>query len=509
MIGKFTEWVFDSNILDEASKTNTAIPESEDSKYNETVIGILREIEHDFEGLKLTYPSNPWSTGLRFTVNAGTTFNSINVSSANDRKPLYNNMIKYIYDTYKGIELWNDDIDTPESGVIYIRANGRSKFTMASKFNAKKQKLPDNFSSAGGIEFYCVDDNQTYILDFEIAGSARSDSAVNTKLREITPCIMFEMYCKNNHGKPFTKLNQFFNDPKKSFETIKNDILNLKKVSPELGCDLQTLRNSYNFEDNQTNKVRISAFIVGVKTLEVILKKYNNPLKHQTVVNVRYTGLDTMAGGGSGSTEDILVVTQYDEELDETTDIKISLKSGNHKIREPGFDTLLNSFNIPGAKIELMPPTEKNKKQPIIKGNTLYIAGTTNKKGDAVYENKPEDIVKKYFELLFNLNNGGNKQQENIAAACKNWLYPDENMEVWNITEKSFIDMKSEFEQLKHYKYVRFVPKTGTKCINLEFYNKSNKKDVYNLFRLRWYKRDGANTPGQYKIIFENDTGKK
>ena len=76
-------------------------------------------------------------------------------------------------------------------------------------------------------------------------------------------------------------------------------------------------------------------------------------------------------------------------------------------------------------------------------------------------------------------------------------------MEVWNITEKSFEDLKPEFDELLTYNKVKLIPQTGTKCTVLEFYNKPS--DKFNKFRMRWYKRDGANTPGQYKMVFENN----
>lgn len=499
MIGTFTEWLNENKILlDEGSsvKTGQPIPETDDNKYSPKIMDILRSIESKSNNdMILSYGKS--DSILRFTVNKDSQCFGVPVSGPNDRPKLYERIIEKL-SANKNIEIYEDNMEINPK-FIYIRSIRRNEPTIEGIVNQNpKLKASTAFSSAGGIDFY--DDNlkKSILVEFELTGSARSDSAVNTKLREITPCILFEMYCKNRI-KPSTDLNRIFASPRNTFITVRDKIINLKKVTNELGCDLATLKNVYDFEPTSTFEKRNEAYAVGVKTLQKILETYNT--KNETVVNVKYTGLDTMASGGEGSTEDILVVTQRDNKTRKEKDIKISLKSGPHKIREPSFESLLRSFNIPGAEIKIVSP-DKNAKTPMIKNNTLYISGTINKKGDVTYTDKPQDIVNTYLKLLLKLSSDP-RYNTNITKAIINWMYPDPTMEVWNITEKNFEDLKPEFDELLTYNKVKLVPQTGTKCTVLEFYNNPN--DKFNKFRMRWYKRDGANTPGQYKMVFENN----
>jgi hypothetical protein len=503
MIGTFTEWINENKILlDEASADKTGQPVTDDDKYSTKIMKILRNIEKKSNNdMILSYGKS--GSILRFTVNKDSQCFGVIVSGPNDRKKLYDSIIAKL-SANNNIEIYKDNMDdmdiNPES--IYIRSIKRDDQTIEGiEKQDPKLKATTVFSSAGGIEFYDAKLNKSILVEFELTGSARSDSAVNTKLREITPCILFEIYCKKNLTNNFAKLNKYFQTPssKTTFETIKKDILKVKFT--DIGCDVQTLNNVYNFDYTDTYKKRIEAFGVGVKTLQKILETYNT--KNETVVNVKYTGLDTMAAGGEGSTEDILVVTQRDNKTRKEKDIKISLKSGPHKIREPSFESLLRSFNIPGAEIKIISPDKKTKTPtPFISKNTLYISGTINKKGDVTYTDKPQDIVNTYLKLLLKLASDP-RFNTNITKAIINWMYPDPTMEVWNITEKNFEDLKPEFDELLTYNKVKLIPQTGTKCTVLEFYNNPN--DKFNKFRMRWYKRDGANTPGQYKMVFENN----
>ena len=499
MIGKFTEWVNENKILlDEGSaKTGQPIPESEFYKYSPKIIKILHEIEKATNNdMVLSYGKK--DSIVRFMVTKGSQCFGVPVSGPNDRPKLYNSIIDKLR-TSKNIKLFEEDIELNPK-FIYIRPIKRNNQTIEGiEKQDPKLKATTEFSSAGGIDFYDVELNKSILLEFELTGSARADSAVNTKLREITPCILFEIYCKKNLTNNFTKLNNYFQSPssKTTFESVKRDILKVKFT--DIGCDVQTLNNVYNFDYTDAFNKRIEAFGVGVKTLQKILEKYNT--KNETVVNVKYTGLDTMASGGEGSTEDILVVTQRDNKTRKEKDIKISLKSGPHKIREPSFESLLRSFNIPGAEIKIVSP-DKKAKTPLIRNNTLYISGTVNKKGDVTYTDKPQDIVNNYLKLLLKLSSDP-RNNIVLTEAIINWMYPDPTMEVWNITEKSFEDLKPEFDELLTYNKVKLVPQAGTKCTVLEFYN--NPSDKFNKFRMRWYKRDGANTPGQYKMVFENN----
>ena len=499
MIGTFTEWVKENKILiveDSTVNTGKPVPESDNNKYSPRIMKILRDIERESNNdMILSYGKS--KSILRFTVNKDSQCFGVTVSGPNDRQNLYKNIINKLKSN--NIKIYKNDKEEINPKNIYIRSIQRDDQTIEGiEKQDPKLKASGALSSAGGIEFYDANLNKSILVEFELTGSARSDSAVNTKLREITPCILFEMYCKNRI-KPSTDLNGIFASPRDKFRKVRDKILKLTMVTKELGCDLATLKNVYDFEPTSTFEKRNEAYAVGVKTLQKILETYNT--KNETVVNVKYTGLDTMASGGEGSTEDILVVTQRDNKTRKEKDIKISLKSGPHKIREPSFESLLRSFNIPDAEIKIVSPDKKTKPPtPFISKNTLYISGTINKKGDVTYTDKPQDIVNTYLKLLLKL---APNNSEIFAETIKNWMYPDPTMEVWNITEKNFEDLKPEFDELLTYNKVKLIPQTGTKCTVLEFYN--NPSDKFNKFRMRWYKRDGANTPGQYKMVFENN----
>ena len=497
MIGKFTEWVYDSKILDEAAKqTNAPIPTSEDSKYSKKVIKILRSIEKANKGnLVLSYSTNNSRTSLRYVVTAGTVCCDVLVNGKNERKDLYDSIIEGIVRAGKA-ELYDSDIEI-EPNTLYIRSTKRNMPTISSQFedSVGSEKVPSNFSSAGGIEIYDSNENASYLIDFEIKGSARADSAVNTKLREVTPCVLFELYCKPRINP--SKLNKIFANPAQSFEEVKTRIMSLKQMPQAfvtaLGCDLETLQNCFNFENDKTNSFRIKAYNVGVNTLKVILDKYNKPLTGVTVEYIKYTGLATMASGSAGSTEDIIVVTTYDKNSDKLNDIKISLKSGNHKSRENTFMTFLKNMNL-GLS---MKPNRKT----ILEGKTLYLKGKMTDKGGFLIEEKPEIVAKKYFELLNAQNTGTNR--EKFANAIKSMILPDVNMEIWNVTETDFTDLKSEYMEFYNYKFVNLVEKKGTHYYIIEMYNKPNDKNKNTSFRLRWYKREGDNMAGMFKILAE------
>lgn len=496
MIGKFTEWVNANNILDEAAKqTNAPIPASEDSKYNNKVIKLLRSIEKANNGnLVLSYSSNNSRTSLRYVVTAGTVCCDVFVNGKNDRKDLYDSIIEGIVRAGKA-ELYDSDIEI-EPNTLYILSTKRNMPTISSQFedSVGSKKVPSNFSSAGGIEIYDSNENASYLIDFEIKGSARADSAVNTKLREVTPCILFELYCKPRINP--SKLNKIFSNPSKSFEEVKTKIMSLKQMPQSfvtsLGCDLETLQNCFNFENDKTNAFRIKAYNVGVNTLKVILDKYNKPLTGVTVEYIKYTGLSSMT---TGSTEDIIVVTTYDKNTDKLNDIKISLKSGYHKSRENTFISFLKNMNL-GLS---MKPNRKT----ILEGKTLYLKGKMTDKGGFLIEEKPEIVAKKYFELLNVQNTGTNR--EKFANAIKSMILPDVNLEIWNVTETDFTDLKSDYMEFYSYKFVNLVEKKGTHYYIIEMYNKPNDKNKNTSFRLRWYKRDGDNMASMFKILAEQN----
>lgn len=499
MIGTFTEWINESKILEEASnQTNTPIPSSEDSKYSKKVISVLRAIEKANDGnLVLSYSTNNSRTSLRFVVTNGTVCCGVMINSKNDRPELYDSIIEKIIKSGKA-ELYDSDVEV-EYDKLYIRSNKRNMPTISSEFEGGKgsEKVPANFSSAGGIEIYDSSENTSYLIDFEIKGSARADSAVNTKLREVTPCILFELYRKNG-GIDFVKLNKIFANPKQSFEMVRDKILSLKTITNNIsnslvGCDLNTLKNCFDFEVNSTNEFRIKAYVVGVNTLKVVLDKYNKPFEGLSVEYIKYTGLSTMASGSAGSTEDIIVVTTYDRKTDKINDIKISLKSGPYKTRENTFITFLKNLNL---GLSMKPNT-----RTYIKDNTLYVKGEMTPKGGFLITEKDEVVAKKFFELINNQNVGANRPQ--FAEAIKNMILPDVNMEIWNVTEKGFTDLKSEYMEFYNYKFVDLVEKKGTHYYIIEMSNKPNDKNKNTSFRLRWYKRNGDGMASLFKILAE------
>ena len=496
MIGKFREWINESKILDEASnQTNSPIPSTEDGKYSKKVIKILRAIEKANDGLVLSYSSNNAITSLRYVVTAGTVCCDVLVNNKNNRAELYNSIMAGL--VKKGLaEPYTDEYEEIDNKTIYIRPTKRNQPTIASLYNGKGSvKVPTNFSSAGGIEMYDSASNTSYLIDFEIKGSARADSAVNTKLREVTPCVLFEMLCKPRINP--AKLNKIFENPSASFDEVSKKIMNLTAMTPaltkSLGCDLETLQNCFNFTNDKTNAFRIKAYNVGVNTLKIILDKYNKPLEGKTVEYIKYTGLSTMATGSSGSTEDIIVVTTYDKNTDTTNDVKISLKSGPYKTRENTFVTFLKNLNL-GLSME---PNTKT----VIENKTLYIKGKKTPKGGFLITEKDSVVAEKFFELINSQNKGSNRTK--FATAIKNMILPDVNMEIWNVTEDGFTDLKSEYMEFYNYKYVDLVEKKGTHYYTIEMSNKTNDKNKNTTFRLRWYKRDGDGMASLFKILAE------
>ena len=496
MIGTFTEWINDSNVLDEASnQTNSPIPTTEDVRYSKKIIKLLRMIEKANNGnLVLSYSSNRSITSLRYVVTAGSVCCDVLVNSKNDRSALYNSIMAGLVKVGK-CEPYQDD-DEIQNKVIYIRPTKRNQPTIASLYNGKgSTKVPTNFSSAGGIEFYDSESNTSYLVDFELKGSARTDSAVNTKLREVTPCVLFELFCIPRINP--NKLNKIFRNPSASFDEVSKKIMGLNSMTPglskSLGCDLDTLQNCFNFQNDATNGFRIKAYNVGVNTLKIILDKYNKPLEGKTIKYIKYTGLTTMASRSESSTEDIIVVTTYDKNTDTTQDVKISLKSGPHKTRENTFITFLKNLNL-GLKME---PNTKTR----IENKTLYLKGKKTDNGGFLITEKDTVVADKFFELINKQNKDPNRKK--FADAIKNMILPDINMEIWNVTEDGFTDLKSEYMEFYNYKFVNLVQKKGTHYYIIEMSNKLNDKKKNTSFRLRWYKRDGDGMASLFKILAE------
>ena len=485
MIGKFTEWLLENtDLLNEANTiTNQPIPVDKDSNYNSKIISILRSIEQP--GLVLSYSNTKSNYALRFVCEPGNNYYGALVQTKDDRPELYENIMKIIKNNNNVIK-YIDGFEELDEDKIYIRTVKRGDDTISSLYKGLGSKrIPTTFSSAGGLELYDPEENASYIIDFELKGSARTDSAVNTKLREVTPVALFALF-------EFKDFNKFFNEPSANFNLLKNKILKLKSMSPKLNaafqCDLDVLKNVFDFDANNSNNAyRIKAYKVGVNTLKEIIKKYNT-VDGQYVTQIKYTGLETM--NSRESTEDIIVVTQFNKRTKETTDIKISLKSGNYKARENTFVTFIKRLNM---NANIIPG-----KKTIINGKTLSVKGyITDTNGFYVNENQ-KTFVNAFFDFIDKLNIS-NKQK--FAEGIKAIILPDPSIEIWNVTESNMKDLKDEYLQLYNYKYVNLIRKRNTQQVIIELYN--NKTDKNDTFRFRWYKRSGPGMISEYKLLVE------
>jgi hypothetical protein len=137
----------------------------------------------------------------------------------------------------------------------------------------------------------------------------------------------------------------------------------------------------------------------------------------------------------------------------------------------------------------------------VIENKTLYIKGKKTPKGGFLITEKDSIVAEKFFELINSQNKGSNRTK--FATAIKNMILPDVNMEIWNVTEDGFTDLKSEYMEFYNYKYVDLVEKKGTHYYTIEMSNKTNDKNKNTAFRLRWYKRDGDGMASLFKILAE------
>lgn len=487
MIGKFTEWLLENtDLLNEANTiTNKPIPANEDSKYNTKIMKILRSIEQD--GIVLSYSNTKSNYALRYVITPGETLYNVLITDKYDRPQLYKNIIKWILAKYRSKVLLYDDIEELDENKIYITSVERGDYTISSLYKNGKgsKKIPTSFSSAGGIELYDPIENASYIIDFELKGSGRADSAVNTKLREVTSVVIFELF-KNGYEK-------FFQNPIENFDKLKNKIMNLNKMPTQLykslNCDLSVIKDIFDFDiTNSNNAYRKKAYIIGVNTLKEIINKYNRPKEGLFVTEIKYTGLTTMSS--KESTEDLIIVTSYNKLENKTNDIKISLKSGDYKARENTFITFIKRLNM-GANIL---PSKKTH----ITEDTLYLKGYITQSNGFYVEETQENTAKALFDFADRLNN---KNKTKFAEGIKNIILPDPTVEIWNVTENDMKDLKQDYTNMYNYKYVNLIRKRNTQQVVIELYN--NKTDKNDSFRFRWYKRKGSGMISEYKILVE------
>lgn len=486
MIGKFTEWLLENtDLLNEANTiTNKPIPANEDSKYNNNIMKILRSIEQN--GIVLSYSNTKSNYALRYVITQGETLYKVLISDKNDRPQLYKNIIKWILAKYRNKVLLYDDTKELDENKIYITSVERGDYTISSLYNGKgSKKIPTSFSSAGGIELYDPEENASYIIDFELKGSGRADSAVNTKLREVTSVVIFELF-KN-------KYDMFFKDPISNFDKLKNKIMNLNempmRLKNALNCDLSIIQDIFDFDiTNSNNAFRKKSYIIGINTLKEIINKYNRPKEGLIVTEIKYTGLATMSS--KESTEDLIIVTSYNKLENKTNDIKISLKSGDYKARENTFVTFIKRLNmdaniLPGKKTQII-------------GKNLYLKGYITQTNGFFVEETQTKSAKALFDFADELNS---KNKTKFAEGIKSIILPDPNVEIWNVTENNMKDLKQDYTNMYNYKYVNLIRKRNTQQVVIELYN--NKTDKNDSFRFRWYKRKGSGMISEYKILVE------
>ena len=127
--------------------------------------------------------------------------------------------------------------------------------------------------------------------------------------------------------------------------------------------------------------------------------------------------------------------------------------------------------------------------------------GKKTDNGGFLITEKDTVVADKFFELINKQNKDPNRKK--FADAIKNMILPDINMEIWNVTEDGFTDLKSEYLEFYNYKFVNLVQKKGTHYYIIEMSNKLNDKKKNTSFRLRWYKRDGDGMASLFKILAE------
>lgn len=408
---------------------------------NNKICKLINYIEKKFTNITFSYASGTMKNHYRFIINDGVT--------KLQREEFYSSIINKL----KSKAITNN---------IIIKDCKRGLKPLAALMDNKyiPSVINKSFSAAGGIELYDISANESYFIDFELKNSGRTNSVSNTLLREITPVILFKLF---NNRELKTIFNNKYNPNnliklQKRLKNLTDDIL-INNLSNYERKEIEEIYN-FNFDDNLKTK----SFIIGINTLSIILQKYKN------VKTIKYSGHAI-----HDSIDDIIVILK-----EKNKEIKISLKSGKHKSRETtfvGFAKLLNKFTIQPAK------------KTCIVGNTLFVKSSNGK-----ISNNPENFAKLYFEML-------KKYPDILSKSIKNFILPDDNIKVWNITENSYNELTDFYNIVKKCTKINILKnKKNTHYYPMEFVLKNK---TINSFRIRWYKRTGNGNLSEYKIIVE------